>query len=183
VVRVPLLMWWPGHVEGGWRYDGIVELIDLFPTLCDAARASTPSDLPGRSLLDDLRQRNGAGKVAAFSELYPMIGNRREYNADRPTRMVATQEWKLVQYGEDYANLFDLMNDPQEIHDLSNDPTHAGMLRGLRNMLHERMGEVPPPEERLVNGFYEHQTGWYNRYAQPSPHHSRIPRLREEERL
>jgi arylsulfatase A-like enzyme len=167
-VRVPMVMYWPGHVEGGWHYQGLVELVDVFPTLCDVASVSKPEHLPGRSLLRDLTHQTGRGKEAAFSEMYPMLRDQPGFGVS-PHRMVCTDEWRYIQYGPDRENLFHRATDPQEKTDLAEDGAYADKVKGFRQMLLERMGELPEPEERLLNGYYERQLGWYDLRAQRRP--------------
>lgn len=169
--RVPLVMYWPGHIEGGWRYKGLVELADIFPTLCDTAGAPKPAHLVGRSLLDDLLHRAGKGKEAVFGEMYPMLRDQPGFGV-WPHRMVCTDEWKYIQYGTDYENLFHRPTDPEEEVNLAQDPAFDETLGALRQMLRQQLGELPRPEERLVNGYYENQLGWYDLRAQRRPRYS-----------
>lgn len=52
-LRTPLLMRWPGHVQSGAVSDDKVSLLDLFPTIAEASRATPPPHLVGSSLLND----------------------------------------------------------------------------------------------------------------------------------
>ena len=68
--RVPLMIWTPTMKIRGAKSDALVELVDIFPTLCDLAGVAKPPHLEGRSsapLLDNPRQ---SWKKAAFSQ-YP----------------------------------------------------------------------------------------------------------------
>ena len=51
LVRVPLIWNWPGQFAEGTRADGLVELIDITPTLLDACGLDIPDHIQGRSLL------------------------------------------------------------------------------------------------------------------------------------
>ena len=46
-------------------------------------------------------------------------------------RMVRTDRWKLVYYHGRRPQLFDLAADPDEMHDLAEDPSHAGIRDAL----------------------------------------------------
>ncbi|TWU15330.1 Choline-sulfatase [Allorhodopirellula heiligendammensis] len=68
--RVPLMIWTPDMKVRGETSDALVELVDIYPTLCELAGISKPSHLEGHSfapLLDDPHQ---SWKQAAFSQ-YP----------------------------------------------------------------------------------------------------------------
>ena len=49
-VRVPLIISWPGHFLGGSRRQALVELLDIAPTLLEAAGVRVPARMQGRSL-------------------------------------------------------------------------------------------------------------------------------------
>ena len=50
VSRVPLVFSWPGHFREGLRARGLVELIDVAPTLLDLAGLPIPEQMHGQSL-------------------------------------------------------------------------------------------------------------------------------------
>ena len=52
LVRVPLILRWPGHIPAGQTCDAFISsTIDLASTICDAAGASIPTSFMGQSLL------------------------------------------------------------------------------------------------------------------------------------
>ena len=68
--RVPMMIWAPEMKTRGQKTEALVELIDIFPTLCDLAGVSKPAHLEGKSfqpLLDDASQD---WKTEVFSQ-YP----------------------------------------------------------------------------------------------------------------
>ena len=50
-MRVPLMIRWPGKYKAGLRSDALVEMVDLAPTLLDAAGIPVPDGMQGRSLM------------------------------------------------------------------------------------------------------------------------------------
>src|SRR5262249_56535894 len=50
-LRVPLVMRWPGHLPAGQRVDGLVRLVDVYPTVAELAGLGVPAVLDGRSLV------------------------------------------------------------------------------------------------------------------------------------
>jgi arylsulfatase A-like enzyme len=50
VVRVPLIVRWPGHIEAGRVIEDQVRLIDLMPTLLSLAGLPVPAEVQGRDL-------------------------------------------------------------------------------------------------------------------------------------
>ena len=49
-VRVPLIMRWPGHLPQGKHITKMVELVDLFPTICSLLQVPRPQRLQGIDL-------------------------------------------------------------------------------------------------------------------------------------
>lgn len=68
--RVPLMIWAPNMKVRGESTDALVELVDLFPTLCELAGLAIPDHLEGDSFVPLLDQPHQAWKKAAFSQ-YP----------------------------------------------------------------------------------------------------------------
>ena len=68
--RVPLILSTPDMKIRGKKSNALVELVDLFPTLCDLANVSKPKHLEGQSFLPLLNDPNKQWKKAAFSQ-YP----------------------------------------------------------------------------------------------------------------
>lgn len=68
--RVPLLIWTPDMPKGsrGKTTDALVELVDMYPTLCDLAKVAKPSHLEGVSLKPLLSNPNEKWKSASFSQ-------------------------------------------------------------------------------------------------------------------
>ena len=65
--RVPFIIKFPDAKGNGERSSALVELIDLYPTLCDLAGISTPDHNEGLSLVPLLSEPNRKWKKAAFS--------------------------------------------------------------------------------------------------------------------
>ncbi|MEM7143645.1 MAG: sulfatase [Verrucomicrobiota bacterium] len=66
--RVPLIIWTPDMKTRGQGTDALVELVDMYPTLCELAGVPLPDHLEGKSfvpLLDDPSQK---WKPAAISQ-------------------------------------------------------------------------------------------------------------------
>lgn len=146
-VRVPMIWSWPGTIPQGAVRDEVVSLLDVGPTLSELGQAPIPEDINGRSLVPLLGIGNcDAGRAdplpdwpdEAFSEFAsPGIG-------DPPSRMIRRGPWKLTVYhGYDEPQLFNLQEDPEEMHDRARDPACIQ----FRNELWARVHEGWDPEE------------------------------------
>lgn len=131
-VRIPLIVVDPS--DGTRRAavsDALVEAIDLLPTFIEALGGNPPNHvLEGHSLFSHLHGGPEPSRDAVFSELdyaiYPTA--KKNGMAPRDARMVMarTGRWKYVHFGKHLPpQLFDLIEDPDELHDLGRDAGHA----------------------------------------------------------
>jgi arylsulfatase A-like enzyme len=134
ITRVPTLVWAPGRFAGGRKLDQLCSLMDLGPTVLDLAGITPPQSLEAVSLLPALRGEAWAGREHVFAEhCRDGILQETEYMT-----MVRGREWKLVHFlGEPFGQLFDLVNDPGEMHNLWDEPAHAEKRRELLDILRE----------------------------------------------
>ncbi len=65
--RVPLVVRVPGTTVAGTTSEGIVELVDLFPTLAELCEVEPPAELQGRSLANMLLDPTSKGKEVAYT--------------------------------------------------------------------------------------------------------------------
>ena len=66
--RVPLIISTPSMPQKGTSSDSLVELIDIYPTLCDLANIPQPDHLAGKSLIPVLRDPSAVVKRLAMSQ-------------------------------------------------------------------------------------------------------------------
>ncbi len=66
--RVPLLIWTPDMKARGTKTDALVELVDIYPTLCELVGVPLPQHLEGRSFVPLLDNPNRMWKQAALSQ-------------------------------------------------------------------------------------------------------------------
>ncbi len=64
--RVPLIVRAPGMATAGRHSEALVELVDLYPTLCEACAVPVPEGLEGVSMAPLLVEPDRAGKDAVF---------------------------------------------------------------------------------------------------------------------
>jgi arylsulfatase A-like enzyme len=140
-VRVPLIVVDPSSdAAKGSCCDHLVEAIDVVPTILDALDIALPEHwLEGHSLLPCLRGVAAPLRDAVFSELDLAFYDRGRH-AGRAV-MVRTDDWKLVYYAGLPAQLYDLHNDPAELHDFGSDAARTAVVDELRLRLFDWMRE------------------------------------------
>lgn len=142
--RVPLIMRGPGMGRG--RVADNASLVDLLPTLLDVAGVEPADELPGRSLLEVAERDPGEPTRTVFAEYH-------HTGMPRAGFMVKRGPYKLCRYvGHDTPQLFRPDRDPDERHDLANDPAHAEARAACDTALREL---VDP--EAVDRQAHEHQ--------------------------
>jgi arylsulfatase A-like enzyme len=146
-LRVPLIFAGPG-VPRGQTSDTPCYLLDIFPTLCELAGLAIPETVEGRSL------------VPAINEPSESVRDTMHFAYKGVQRAVRRGPFKLIEYvvdGERTTQLFDLQRDPYEIENLADEPTHADVLRSLREELRRWQTELGDTQEmgRAFWGRYE----------------------------
>jgi len=91
--------------------------------------------LQGKSLRPLLSDSKAVLHDAAFTQA------RRGPNAENWGRTVRTARWRCTEWdeGKNGIELYDHDADPQEYHNLANDPRHAAVLKELRALLASRL--------------------------------------------
>jgi arylsulfatase A-like enzyme len=143
LTRVPLIIRWPGHFQGGRKVDALVELVDIAPTLLEAAGIPIPSGIQGRSLMPLLTGQTQEHRDSVYTEYYDANAF---YEIPPMLSSVRTTKWKLnfcdrPRSGE----LYDLEKDPGEVHNLWNDPHVKDTQEMMLQQLVSRMIETTDP--------------------------------------
>ena len=120
--RAPFLIAAPGIKPGVAR--GLVEFVDLYPTVADLCGLRPPPDLVGRSLRPLLRDPAAPGKPAAFTLV--TRGNARGDS-------IRTDRWRFTRWSDGTAELYDHSTDPEEDHNVA--PNHPEIVSDLGRQL------------------------------------------------
>ena len=106
------------------RSTALINLNDIFPTLCDLASVAIPPTVQSKSLVPLLRHQT--------DRLHEYV-----YGTFTDTqRMICDERWKYVLYPKaGREQLFDLQNDPNEMRDLSADAEHTSKRDDLKARL------------------------------------------------
>ncbi len=129
-IRMPFVVRWPARIAAGTRSDAMALNVDFAPTFLDAAALAAPPEMQGRSLLPILRRQTPATwRTSMYYRYYHDPG-------DHNTRVhygVRTRTHKLIYFWKkDQWELFDLVNDPYELHNLYGQPGMGAITATLK---------------------------------------------------
>jgi arylsulfatase A-like enzyme len=138
---VPFLIYAPGAKGNGQHSTSLVEMLDVYPTLCDLAGVPAPAVLQGKSLRPVLEDPRATLHDAAFTQA------RRGPNAEHWGRSIRTARWRCIEWdeGKNGIELYDHDHDPHEFTNLANNPQHASVLKELRALLAAKLPPIAPP--------------------------------------
>jgi iduronate 2-sulfatase len=124
--RAPLIICAPGVKPGVAR--GLVEFVDLYPTIADLCGVPAPAGLPGQSLRPLLADPSRPGRDAAFTLVV------RGRNVGQSVR---TDRWRYIEWnaGADGTELYDHERDAEEMHNVAGEARNAGVVAELKARL------------------------------------------------
>ena len=153
--RVPLIVRAPGIAVEGSQSSALVELVDLYPTLCDLAKVPIPASLEGTSFAPLLSDADLHWKTSAFSQFhrYPRVTpDGKDYmGLSMVTSRYHYVEWHLwndidKSVGPKAAvELYDLQDDPNEDTNIAELETNKMLLEDLSKQLHRGWRFAVPP--------------------------------------
>lgn len=128
-LKSPLIFRFPHAAYKAAELHQFVEMVDLYPTLCDVLDVPYPEGhyaIEGKSVKSlfenpDLEHRH---------YIHSMI---------EEAQMVRTKEWKLSLYADDRSELYDLRHDPREKNNLYNKPEYADIQHELLTEITKHM--------------------------------------------
>jgi len=140
-IRVPLIVWWPGHIRGGVVSDHMAAFQDVLPTLAEITGSDIPPQTDGISLLPALKQELQQQHPYLYWE-FPSYGGQ---------VAVRTGKWKAVRKGllknpGSPIELYDLDKDMAEQEDLAKQfPEVVRQVREIMKSAHTPSSEFPFP--------------------------------------
>ena len=134
--RTPLLVRYPKEIKAGTVIDKLVQNLDFAPTFLDYAGIDIPAEMQGESFRRLVSGETDEWRDAVYYTYYeyPSVHMvKRHYGA-------ATERYKLMHfyYDIDEWELYDLEEDPNEMHNLYDDPEYAE----VQEMMHKRLEEL-----------------------------------------
>ncbi len=153
-IRMPFLVRWPSSIKPRTTSDALALNIDFAPTFLEVAGLPMSAGMQGRSLVPVLSGRAPSDwRTSTYYRYYHDPG-------DHNTRAhygVRTRTHKLIYFWKkDQWELFDLVNDPYELHNLHGEPGQEALTATLKGELARLKREVRDDDqladEQLPNG-------------------------------
>jgi len=143
--RVPLIIRVPG-LPKNIQINGLVELIDVYPTLAELAGIAIPSHVEGKSFAPQLKMTTKKGKSAAYTQC--IRGGRTGYS-------IRTDRYRLVYWvkeGEqDVFELYDHKYDPDENVNLADDRKNLKVRTKLLKQLKKDIKVLNIKQDMIAN--------------------------------
>jgi arylsulfatase A-like enzyme len=133
--NVPLMFNWPGRLKSGKVVDGIVQEIDVMPTILELIGVAVPAGVQGRSLAKLVTtDSTDTGQEYAYIE-----------HAGSDLTLRSLKHRFTVYPGHDYGELYDVTKDPHEFVNLWDDTRYADLKAELTQKLLARLVETRDP--------------------------------------
>ena len=141
-LRTPLIVSIPRQEHFGIKTDALVELVDIFPTLCDACQLPIFPQLEGISMVPVIQQPTTPWKSAAFSKVGKEYGK----------RSIRTERYRYTEHEINASSgkeLYDHNTDPDENVNIANLPENMELVSQLSERLHAGwQAALPTNQER-----------------------------------
>ncbi len=132
-LAMPFLLRWPQRVAAGTRQDALAINCDFAPTFLALAGIATPSEMQGVSMTPLFDGRTPPNWRKSF--YYRYYHDPGDHNTARHYG-VRTETHKLIYFDKkDQWECYDLVRDPEELHNIYNDPASQAIVSDLKNEL------------------------------------------------
>jgi len=137
--RLPMIVTHPECEAPGSVSDEFVYLQDLYPTFLDVAGRPAPEEPDTQSILDQVLGRSvPTGRESVYAQFFAQLFTFEQ-------RMVRTRTHKFVYNHSDIGELYDLVNDPWEMHNLIDLQETESLQDELIEMMREHMVRLGDP--------------------------------------
>lgn len=141
-IRIPMLVRYPSAIQAGTTSEHMVLSIDLAPTLLEMAGVTSDKPLQGKSWVsifnNTVKDWRSSFLVEYYSDtVFPRIENM-GYKA------VRNKHYKYIQYVDltGMNELYDIIEDPYELHNVIDDPQMASVLLEMKEELNRLLQET-----------------------------------------
>jgi len=122
-VRTPLIWVVPGMTPAGAVCEKGVDMMSIYPTICELTGAPRPKHVEGLSLVPLLKDPKAKWDTPGVSTI--LKGNHTAMDG----------EWRYIRYSDGTEELYNEREDPNEWTNLANKPEHADVKKRLASFL------------------------------------------------
>ncbi|MUG66372.1 MULTISPECIES: sulfatase [Paenibacillus] len=144
LIKLPFIVRYPGHVPAGRRSDAIQSLVDLAPTFLSFCGLPIPGSMSGvdqKKVWLGVKERARDHAICEF---------RHEPTTIHQKTYVDARYKITVYYNQTYGEIFDLQEDPGELHNLWDEPGYEGLKAELLlKYAWAELGKEPMPMPRI----------------------------------
>ena len=159
--RVPLIFAGPGISEGAVSVRP-AELLDMYPTLVEAAGLPPKGGLDGHSLVPQLKDANAPREWPAITT----------HNHDN--HGIRSERWRFIQYADGSEELYDMKADPNEWKNLAGDASYQQVLSEHRQWIPKVNAEPVPGSAARILTYQDGKVNWEGQDIGPN---DRIPEI------
>jgi arylsulfatase A-like enzyme len=159
LVRIPLIISWPGKINQNLKSHALVELIDIVPTITDAVGLDN-FWVEGKSLLPLMEGKETPDFHKPFvrTEYYDVLNMFAPYEPEKNkpdwATMYRDEQYKLnVYHNLDYGELYDLAKDPGEFNNLWEDEEYRDIKSGLIKKSFDASMVITDPGPRRIGRY------------------------------
>lgn len=135
--RMPLLMQYPGHIPQGEKINALTQNLDFAETFLDYAGAPIPEEFQGKSFRPVLegKEQDSSFRSALYYHYYDFPA----FHMVKKHYGIKTDRYALMHFYDNIDNweMYDLQKDPDEHHNIYNDPAYAEVQLRLMEQLQE----------------------------------------------
>ena len=132
---MPMVMSWPGHIKPGTQVTGLTQNIDFAPTFLDMCGIEIPEDMQGVSFRRLVEGENTPRnwRKSLYYHYYEFPG----FHSVRAHYGVKMERYKLMHFYNDIDcwELYDLQEDPMEMHNIYGQPGTEELVKELKTEL------------------------------------------------
>jgi len=141
-LRVPMVVWAPGLVQPGTVNPAVVRNLDLAPTFVDLAGGEKPKQFEGVSLMPLISGKTKPADWKAPDFVYEYYWEW-TFPMTPTTFAIERDRVKYIQYHGvwDIEEIYDLNKDPDELHNLIDDPAYFDRKVELRKALYRQLAD------------------------------------------
>ena len=152
--KTPLLIKWPNVIKPGITNDELVQNLDYAQTFLEAAMIDIPNDMQGESLIPLLKgnsQEWTRDAVYYHYYEYPSVHMAKRHYG------IVNKDFKLVHFyfDVDEWELYDRLNDPNEMNNVYYDPNYKNVVEALTSELSDLRKKYKDSDELSRSFIYD----------------------------